>query len=165
MQHKKVNLCVLVLIGIGLTELKAQVAIPATGGNISGIGGSVDYSIGQVVNTAITGANGFVMQGVQQPFEISVLTGTEEAIGINLVCSAYPNPITDFLILKIDNGNNINLSTLTFSLYDINGKLLESKKTEGNETIIPMENLIPSIYFLKVTFQNMEVRIFKITKN
>jgi hypothetical protein len=136
MQHKKVNLCVLVLIGIGLTELKAQVAIPATGGNISGIGGSVDYSIGQVVNTAITGANGFVMQGVQQPFEISVLTGTEEAIGINLVCSAYPNPITDFLILKIDNGNNINLSTLTFSLYDINGKLLESKKTEGNEVII-----------------------------
>ena len=161
MKHKKVKLSFL-LLGLGLTGLQAQNAVPATGGNASGSGGTVAYSVGQVVYTTNTATNGSVVQGVQQPFEISVVTGIEEAKGINLAVSAYPNPTTDFLNLKVENYDNTNLS---YQLFDMNGKLLESKKITGNQTSIVMSNLVPATYFVKVTESNKEVKTFKIIKN
>jgi len=162
MKYKKLKLSAVLLLGLGLTGLYAQTAVPATGGNASGSGGSVSYSVGQVVYTTNTGANGSVTQGVQQPFEISVITGLEEAKGISLSVSAYPNPTTDFLNLKVENYDNTNLS---YQLFDISGKLLESKKITGNHTSIVMSNLVPATYFVKVTESNKEVKTFKIIKN
>lgn len=162
MQHKKVKLFAFLLLGLGLTGLKAQVAIPSSGGNASGSGGSVSYSVGQVVYTSGTGTNGSVAQGVQQPYEISVETGLEVAKGITLQCSAYPNPATDFVKLMVE---NYTFEKLTYQLYDVNGKLLKNKKVEGNETSIDMSNLAIATYFLKVTQSNKEIKIFKIIKN
>ena len=162
MRHKKVELGVLLLLGLGLTGLQTQEAIPASGGNVSGSGGSASYSVGQVVYTTNPGTNGSVAQGVQQPYEISVVTGIEEAKGINLMISAYPNPTTDFLILKIE--GNVQTQFIA-SLYDMNGKLLDNKKVTANETSIVMSNLVPATYFVKVTVGNKEVKTFKIIKN
>jgi len=160
MKHKKVKLSFL-LLGLGLTA-QAQQATTATGGNASGSGGTVAYSVGQVVYTTNTGTNGSVAQGVQQPFEISVVTGIEEAKGINLSVLAYPNPTTDYLTLEV---KDFELSTLHFQLYNMSGKLLESKKITGNQTSIVMSNLVPATYFVKVTESNNEVKTFKIIKN
>ena len=162
MQHKKVKLFAFLLLGLGLTGLKAQVAIPSSGGNASGSGGSVSYSVGQVVYTSGIGTNGSVAQGVQQPYEISVETGLEVAKGITLQCSAYPNPATDFVKLMVE---NYTIEKLTCQLYDMNGKLLKNKKVEGNETSIDMSNLAIATYFLKVTQSNKEIKTFKIIKN
>ena len=162
MRNKRLKLSGVLLLGLGLTALQAQEAIPATGGNASGSGGSVSYSVGQVVYTTNTGTNGSVAQGVQQPFEISVVTGLEEAKGINLVVSAYPNPTTDFLTLSV---GNFEVSNLSYQLYDMQGKLLENKKLEGNKTSIVMSNLVPAIYFLKIIQNNKEIKSFKIIKN
>ena len=163
MRHKKLKLSAVLLLGLGLTGLQAQTAVPATGSNASGSGGTVRYSVGQVVYTTNTGgSNGSVAQGVQQPFEISVVTGLEETKGIILSVSAYPNPTTDFLNLKVENYDNTNLS---YQLFDISGKLLETKKITGNETSINTSNLVPATYFLKVTENNKEVKTFKIIKN
>jgi|BarGraNGADG00312_1021997.scaffolds.fasta_scaffold29682_2 Secretion system C-terminal sorting domain len=162
MQHKKIKLSAVLLLVLGLTGLQAQEAIPATGGNALGSGGSVSYSVGQVVYTTHTGTSGSAAQGVQQPFEISVVTGIEEAKDINLVCSAFPNPATDNVKLKAENYETENL---TYQLYDIRGNLLENKKIEGNETSIVISNLVLGIYFLKVSNNNKEVKTFKIIKN
>jgi len=162
MRHKKVKLSVVLLLGLGLTGLQAQEAILTTGGNASGSGGSASYSVGQVFYVTSTGTNGSVAQGVQQPFEISVVTGIEETKGITLQCSAYPNPTIDFLTLKVD--SDVKTQYIA-SLYDINGKLLESKKLDGNQTRIVMSNLVPATYFLKITDNNKEVKSFKIIKN
>ena len=162
MRHKKLKLSAVLLLGLGLTGLQAQNAVPATGGNASGSGGTVAYSVGQVVYTTNTGTNGSVAQGVQQPFEISVVTGIEEAKGINLSVLAYPNPTTDYLTLEV---KDFELSTLHFQLYNMSGKLLESKKITGNQTSIVMSNLVPATYFVKVTESNKEVKTFKIIKN
>ncbi|MBA7550129.1 hypothetical protein ES705_42635 [subsurface metagenome] len=133
MLHKK--------LGLGLTGLQAQETIPATGSNASGSGGSVSYSVGQVIYTTNTGTNGSIAQGVQQPYEISVVSGIGKAKDINLICTAYPNPTTDFLTLKVENYDNENLF---YQLFDISGQLLESKKLKGNETTITMANLVPA---------------------
>jgi len=162
MRNNRFKISFLFLLGIGFAALQAQTSIHTTGGNILGSGGSASYSVGQVVYTTNIGTNGSVAQGVQQPFEISVVTGLEETKGIILSVSAYPNPTTDFLNLKVENYDNTNLS---YQLFDISGKLLETKKISGNQTSIVMSNLVPSSYFVKVIQGNKEVKTFKIIKN
>ena len=164
MRQRRLKLGAALLVGFGLTGLQAQEAIPTTGGNASGSGGSVSYSVGQVIYTTNTGTNGSVAQGVQQPYEISVVTGIEEAIGINVSVSvsAYPNPVTEFLKLKVE---SYKVEDLSYQLYDMNGRLLENKKITGNETSIAMSNHSPAIYFLKISEANKEVKTFKIIKN
>jgi hypothetical protein len=165
MRHKKLKLSAILLLGLELTGLQAQEVIPATGGKASGSGGSANYSIGQVVYTTNTGVNGTLAQGVQQPFEISVITGLEKAKGINLICSTYPNPTTDFLTLKVDASTTLSIQSMSYQLYDMSGKLLENKKLDGNQTNIVTSNLVPATYFLKVTENNKDVKTFKIIKN
>ena len=162
MKHKRLKLSAVLLLGLGLTGLQAQTSVNASGTNASGSGGTVSYSVGQVVYTTNTGASGSVAQGVQQPFEISVVTGLEEAKGINLSVTAYPNPTTDYLTLSI---SEFEISNLTYQLYDISGKLLQNEKITGNQTSIAMSNLVPANYFVKVIQGNKEVKIFKIIKN
>lgn len=162
MKLKKIKLCFLFLLSLGLTELQAQEAVLTAGGNDSCSGGSVSYSVGQIFYTTDAGTNGLVAQGVQQPYEISVVTSLEEVKDINLTVSVYPNPTTDFLDLKIENNDNANLS---YQLIDMQGKLLETKKIKSSETIIVTRHLISTTYFLKITQKNKEVKIFKIIKN
>ena len=165
MRHKKLKLSAVLLLGLGLTGLQAQTSVNATGGNASGSGGSASYSLGQVVYTTNIGANGSVAQGVQQPFEISVVTAIEEAKGINLSVTAYPNPTTDFLQLKVDASTTLSIQSMSYQLYDMNGKLLQSEKITGNQTSIVMSNLVPANYFVKVIQGNKKVKTFKIIKN
>ena len=162
MRHKRLKLSAVLLLGLGLTGLQAQTSVNATDGDVSGSGGSVSYSVGQVVYTTNTGASGSVAQCVQQPFEISIVTGIEEAKGINLSVSAYPNPTTDYLTLSI---SEFEISNLTYQLYDISGKLLQSEKITGNQTNIVMSNLVPANYFVKVIAGNQLIKDFKIIKN
>jgi hypothetical protein len=162
MKHKKVKLSAVLLLGLGLTGLQAQEAIPASGGNASGGGGSASYSVGQVVYTTNTGTNGSLAQGVQQPYEISVVTAIEEAKDISLEIVLYPNPATDFIKLKIV---NYEVQNLRYQLYDINGSLLQDNKIVGNETSIVMSNYVSATYFLKVTDNNKVIKTFKIIKN
>ena len=161
MRHKSFKLSTVLFLGLGLTGLQAQESVNATGGNASGSGGSASYSVGQVVYTTNTGTTGTVVEGVQQPYEISVVTGIEEAKGINLTITAYPNPITDYLTLEV---KDFELSNLDFQLYDMQGKLLQNEKITGNQTSIPMNNLVPSTYFLKVIQYDKEIKSFKIIK-
>ena len=162
MQNKRLKLGAVLLLGLGLTGLQAQTSVNAAGGKATGGGGTVAYSVGQVVYTSNTGTNGSVAQGVQQAFEISVVTGIEEAKGINLSVSAYPNPTTDYLTLEV---KDVELLNLHFQMYDMNGKLLQIEKITGNQTSIVMSNLVPANYFVKVIQGNKEVKTFKIIKN
>ena len=159
MNYKKIKLCVLMLV-IGLTA-QAQQATTATGGDATGSGGSVAYSVGQIVYTTHTGTTGSVAQGVQQPYEISVVLGIENSL-IDLDISAYPNPTTQNLTLNI--GNEIS-ETLHFQLCDLSGKIIERRKISNRTETIHMENLATGPYFLKVSNANNEVKIFKIIKN
>jgi hypothetical protein len=148
-------------LSISGISIHAQNAIPAAGGNASGTGGSISYTVGQIVYSTVSGSNGTITQGVQQPFEISVVTGTE-AVDITLSCSVYPNPTIDFLTLRIEKYETKNLY---YWLYDMRGNLLENKKVEGIETRIGMQNFSSGTFFVKVTSGNKEIKTFKVIKN
>lgn len=161
MKKIKEKTVVLFLLVLGLFA-KAQETIPASGGNASGSGGSVSYTIGQVAYTTQTsGSNGSVAQGVQQPFEISVALGLEEAKGITLQCTVYPNPTTKNVTLKIE---NYDIENLSYLIFDLNGRRIKNSKISSSETFISMENLAGTIYFIKIMNLNKELKIFKIIK-
>jgi hypothetical protein len=164
MKSKRLKLSYLLLFGLCLNGLYAQQVIPASGGNVSGAAGSVSYSVGQVVSAANTGTTGSVTPGVQQPYEISVLMGLNE-VGITLNCDVYPNPATDFLKLKVDESAILKISSISYQLSDINGRILENKKVTSNETNIVMSHFVAGTYFLTVIQGNAEIKSFKVIKN
>lgn len=161
MTKNKKPILVLWVSWLCLTNLQGQSTIPTTGGNATGSGGSVSYTIGQVTYQTIEGTSGKVAQGVQQPYEISVVTAIENTEGVTLEYKVYPNPTNGLLKLVI---HPFNYENMRFRLYDLNGVLLQDWKIESGETEISLENFSSSIYFLKVIKDNKEVKIFKIVK-
>lgn len=151
----------LLLWGICLNIVNGQATIPSTGGSAGGSGGSANFTVGQLVFNVYNGATGFVIQGVQQPYEISVITAIENSEEITLVCTVYPNPTAGNLKLEIKSYEYDNISYL---LYDMNGVVLQDKKIHAEETEISMASLSSSIYFLKIIKDKMEVKVFKIIK-
>jgi hypothetical protein len=162
MKIGKIKIVVLFLLAFGLQIIHAQEAVIATGGDVTGFGGTVAYSVGQVVYTTNTGANTSVAQGVQQPYEISSAQVIEDNY-IKLDLTAYPNPTANSLTLNVT--GNTELSTLSFHIYDNSGRLIISRNILSSTETINMENLPRAMYFLKVTNKNKEIKTFKIIKN
>ena len=155
----------LMLAGPALTYIQGQQAhasVNATGGNANSANGSVSYSVGQVFYTTAFSTNGSISEGVQQPFEISVLSGLEDVSGIDLFYSVYPNPTSGKLTLKIE---KIEPNQFAYQLFDINGKLLINDRLKESETHIEMSKFVLSTYFLRITKNNKEIKSLKIIKN
>lgn len=162
MKRSKLLLFTFLLLGFNLTVLQSQEVIPALGGNAAGDGGSVSYSIGQLFYTINMGANGSLLEGVQQPYEISGLTSTVEQLNIQLKLSVYPVPSTDFVNVKFDNAP---YKRLIIHLIDMNGVVLKIIKSSKSETAIPMASLASGIYFVKVYNTKDHLKTFKVIKN
>jgi hypothetical protein len=162
MTINKLKILVLLNIGFLLASMtQAQESVNVSGGNATGSGGTVAYSVGQVVYTTNIGSTGSVAQGVQQAYEIFTV-GTKE-IELNNVLSVFPNPIADNLILQIDDYNNEKLS---YQLFDLQGKFLIDGQINAQQTQINTASLPVATYFINVV--NQESRIiqsFKIIKN
>lgn len=150
--------CVVFLF-FGLGGLHAQENTTASGGEASGTGGTSSYTVGQVFGSTITGSSGTMTQGVQQPFEIFILTGIDEA-SISLNLSVYPNPTTDYLTLKVEHVEGVE-----FLLTDVHGKVIKHQQLSKHSTNIDMSSEARSIYFLKLIKNSKPVKTFKIIKN
>ena len=150
-------------LGLGATTLFAQRGNIAAGGNASGTGGSVSFSMGQIFYASPSSATRNLIQGLQQPYEISVLIGIgEKEAGINLSASVFPNPAVNSFTLKVESNKWKNVS---YSLYDANGKLVSQNKVESVDTQIEAAHLAPAHYFLRVYEGNQEIKTFKIIKS
>lgn len=78
--------------------LNAQETLSSAGGNATGSGGSISYTVGQVFYNSFSGETGSIAQGVQQPFEISLLLVTQKITlseGWNILSfAAKPNDLS-----------------------------------------------------------------------
>ena len=148
------------ILAFCLGYLSAQQAIVTTGGDAESSTGSISYSIGQVLYHTQNSANYSEGQGVQQPFEISVLSAIN-FLDNSLKLSLFPNPTSDFLILQIDEIPK----DLVMQLFDSNGTLLDDLKINSNQTDIPTSHLLPGIYFLKMTGNDKLIQTYKVIKH
>ena len=97
---EKTILVLLLLCGYSFATV-AQRSTVSEGGEATGSGGTASYSIGQTLYVTNSSEAGTVSQGVQQSYIIKAITGLDE-LGISLNLTAYPNPATDFVQLKIE---------------------------------------------------------------
>jgi len=160
---KKNNVIQIIILQLCLYScLYAQEAIPATGGEASGAGGNVSYTVGQVLYNTYTGPSNSEAQGVQQPYEISIVVGIEVPQGIQLHCKVFPNPSTSYLQLEIE---NYDMKDLQYQLFDITGKLLQRQAVRSSSTVIDMQQYATATYLLHVIDGGNTVQTFKIIKN
>jgi len=161
----KTKLILLTLFGFGLLSVRAQSTISTAGGNATSSGGTVSYTVGQVAYSTQTSSAGTITQGVQQPFEIFVATALEQAKDISLQLQVFPNPVNDYLKLSVVPSATISIQSLSYQLYDVNGKLVQNNNVESNETNIMMSGFTSGTYLLKVNQGNTSFKTFKIIKN
>lgn len=159
--HLLTGFLILVCLVCEFPGVQAQQATLASGGMASGTGGSVSYSIGQLVYTTHKGANGSVAQGVQQPYEIAVVSGIIEPL-LNFSVSVFPNPTSGMITIQLGDNSN---RRLNYHLWTLEGKLVEKKPLEKNQTQISLDAYPSGIYLLTITHQNKKVKSFKIVKN
>lgn len=144
------------------TSLHAQESFSASSDQVSGAGGSLSYSVGQVVYATYSDKNtGSVSQGVQQTYNITALLGVEIA-AIKLELMAYPNPTQDILTIKIDNYKN---QSLIYQLYDLQGKLWDSQFLQGAQTQLDMKDLARGSYLLSIQEKEAIIKTFRVIKN
>lgn len=147
------------LLWTGISQ--AQESFNATGGDAIGSGGTVAYSLGQVIYTTNKDTSGTVSQGVQQAYKIFTVGNNETELNISL--SVFPNPTADNLTLQI---SDYNKDKLSYQLFDMNGKLLNNGQVTASQTQINTANLPPATYFIYVVTQkNKKIQSFKIIKN
>jgi hypothetical protein len=159
MKKKKNMLCLLFLSCFCLASIQAQNTLPATGGNASGNGGLASYTIGQIVFNTFSGSDGTIAQGVQQPYEISIVK--ENPGNTSFEITVYPNPTKVLITLVIKPFNNENL---IFHLINIKGIILQDKKVDSERTEIQMEKFPSSVYFLQILLNDEIVEVFRIVK-
>ncbi len=138
----------------------AQENTVTSGGNATGAGGLVSFTIGQVFHQTHDGNEGTVAEGVQQPYEIFVITSVEDAADIHLAMSAFPNPVSERLTLVVDESVDFSVAGYYFRLFDISGREIQIDR----QTEIDMSGLIPAVYFIRIRDSQQELKVFKIVK-
>jgi hypothetical protein len=113
----------LFLLGGGI---QAQEVIASAGAEVESTGGSMSYTIGEMVVTSTINDDGALTQGYQQGF----LTPTAiDEIPAELELSLYPNPASDFIIIESKSLTDFEQITM----YDMSGRLIWSQ--DGNNSI------------------------------
>jgi opacity protein-like surface antigen len=157
---KKMTKITFLIFGLFISTAQAQQSVNAAGGNATGSGGTVSFSIGQIDYTCNEGVGGTVSLGVQQLDELSKFLHVNIPKP-NLEIIVYPNPATEFVNLKIENYDS---NSLSYALFDIQGRQLDSKKIIQDDTQIQLNNLASAIYLLSVSDGDQLLKTFKIIK-
>jgi hypothetical protein len=156
------KISLLILIGCySHPVLLAQASVHTSGGNASGVNGTISYSIGQLSNNTLVGLNGTVMEGVQQPYEIIFMPGVDELPAILLNCKVFPNPFTDRLLIRTDSQH---VSGYSFELSGLNGASHQKARLESIETELEMAGFPVGIYFITIYKESRAVKSWKVIK-
>lgn len=157
---KKMTMMAFMFFGVFTSISQAQESFNAAGGDGTGSGGSISYSIGQVFYSCNIEAGITENQGVQQFNEL--LDYIEENLpSVNTELIAYPNPATDLVNLKIE---NYDPDSLSYALFDMQGRLLVTNQISQSETQIQLNNLPRAVYLLNVFNNKKSLKTFKIIK-
>jgi len=116
----------------------------ALGGDATGSGGSVHWSLGQIADEVQNGETGVVSQGVQQTFANPSLHITPTAPRLDV--RAFPT-VTDNvvnLILPASTGS------WRIGLYDANGRMLQQTSMRAGDHTLSLQGFAAGVHHLHV---------------
>lgn len=155
---------ILLLAGIFFftQPLQAQQTTLASGGNGSGTGGSFAYSVGQTMYTAQSNSATSLSKGVQQGYELFLITGLEDEDRFGLAATVFPNPTSNYLTIEIKNYSPD--TALEIFLFDAKGQQVHRQRVLDVQTQIAVEHLASALYMLKLIQGNKLVKAVKVIK-
>ena len=142
-------------------SLFGQSSLLSSGGNTSGSSGSVSYSFGQLVVIPSSNGNLSIAPGVQQPYEITEIVGTEEVL--HFPVKVYPNPAIESVWIEI-NDEHFTQGDLNLSIISADQKILYNSNIMNSKEDINMSSIKPGIYFFIIKNITGQSRTFKIVK-
>ena len=143
---------------ISIAHCYGQASVTTAGGEA----GTISYTVGQTIVVPVTTDAGSLTPGVQQTYLITIVDNVElKDRQITLEADVYPNPVSDRLILLVDNAD---LDSMRYTLIDANGRTITSDNITDVQTTIDMFNLVPSVYFLRISEGDTTLLTFKIVK-
>lgn len=139
----------------------SQTKIIGGGGNGSGPGGLVSFSIGQLLVGSVYGPTGSVDFGIVSAFEIYIITPVVEK-QLSAQIRAFPNPFSGELNLDVHSLEN---KSMEYFLVDSAGRVASRDKLRAANTQIDLNHLAPGVYFLRIQSQEQLLKTIKIIKN
>lgn len=142
----------------------AQNAVVPVGGTASGNGGTVTYTVGQIAVQTNSDGTASISEGVQQPYEISVV-GVDEYPGITLNAVLFPNPTQGNLQLVMSNEQlQMVNGQWEVKAFDTNGKFLFTKQIDSETTQLDLSPYATGTYFINVCSGKNVMKSFKVVK-
>lgn len=132
--------------------LRAQATFGIVGGEVSGEGGSMSYTMGQiavetsyarVTNASKVAAN--LREGVHQTYTVEELA-IDGVAALDFDISVYPNPTTDNVTVKTGRND----MDMCFELYGVDGRLMQKGLIREAEQNIDMQDYAAGAYILRI---------------
>lgn len=159
-KNKPLLILAIPLLGLSIRG-NAQEAVVSSGGDASASTGNFSYTIGQVNYITNSGGGYSSAEGVQQPYELSVVSGFDNH-QIDLQMALFPVPTSGSVYLTLD---VVKLNNVQYKLIDVLGKVIASKEIVDPRTEIMLGDYSSGTYFLQVIMDNKKMKEFKIIKN
>lgn len=144
---------------LSVISLKAQEVVSSGGKTQTEADYELSWTVGEAVIATVSDNSNTLTQGFHQS-KLTV-TAIDELPFTDIGLNVYPNPTQDFV--------NIHFSKLigqpAYSLFDLNGKLLEQKNITSNDIKLNVSQLAEGSYLLKLSGENRQpLQTFKIIK-
>ncbi|WP_099765232.1 T9SS type A sorting domain-containing protein [Chryseobacterium sp. 52] len=159
MKRTSIHCFFLILFTFSVSLLNAQSAVLATGTNASGSNGSVSYSVGQTTYL-YKGVNSQVLEGVQQPYEITTLSA-HETVSKQEGILLYPNPFRDYLYIDFTSSP---YKGSEYQLYDAQGKLIKKDVISQSKSELNLSSLPSAVYIIRINQNGENLKTFKVIK-
>lgn len=125
-------------------------------------GGSIQWTVGEVITETYSGSSNHFTQGFQQPDTMAVPTDINNPmLGTVLV---YPNPVIDHAIVDLLQSKG----SFFVELFDMQGKLIKEQIILPGTSVasISFKNMTNGIYVINVVNTDLHQRIsFKLIKS
>jgi len=156
---KKISFLILgLLIAVsGFSQEIKSYVISSTGAAIMGDGGSLYLSIGEPMNTEISGGDIMISQGFLQ---VSIAEPSSNNNVLNEVINAYPNPTSASLVIEMPEMDG----KYEYQLFDVFGKAIRVEKLNAIRSTVDLSLLEAGTYLLKVKKENSSSKTLKIVK-
>ena len=102
-----------------INVLAAQLNVVATGGDAQANSGAISYSVGQIDYTSVTMQSGSVAQGLQHPFQATIVTDVKLFDGLSFA-RIYPNPFSTSFSMNIESEI---VNGLNYQVLDVFGRV------------------------------------------
>ena len=131
------------------------------GGVISGSGGTVSQSVGQLVYSSETSEGGSLAQGVQRPYRLASVEIAPSAPVLNF--TVLPNPTDGNLLLRLSDKPEENPH---YQVTDLQGRELLQGRVFFPDTPVQLSGFAAGTYLIRIqSTQNKPLQTLQIIKN